>query len=520
MKHPHYYTKQLPASLYTAEKTRTLDRLTIDGEGVPGFELMSRAGQVAFNVLQDVWPAAVNIVVYCGAGNNAGDGYIVASLARRAGLSATVVQVGDPARLKGDALTAYQQAQADQVIMQPFAEYQLQDSDPAVDVVVDALLGTGLAGNVRGNYSDAIAQINQSQLPVLAIDIPSGLCSDSGQVLGTAIKAAATVTFIGVKRGLLTGRGPHYCGPVYYGALAVPEAVYQQVSMDAQRVTADWVRAKLPPRARDAHKGQHGHVLVVGGDLGMGGAAAMAAEAAGRCGAGLVSVITRPEHVAPIIARRPECMVLGVQEGDSIQAALDRASVIVVGPGIGRGRWGAFLLEQVLASDLPVVLDADGLNYLAVLAEQSPHAAERGNWVLTPHPGEASRLLGCRVEHIQQNRFEALEKLVQGFGATVLLKGAGTLVQENAKLPHLVTTGNPGMATGGMGDVLSGVIGALIAQGLSLFDAAAAGAWLHGAAADMAVQPQQQNGKQADQPNERGLLATDLMLPLHQLVNR
>lgn len=509
--HPHHYTKQLPTSLYTAEKTRKLDRITIDKEGVPGFELMSRAAKVCFAILQECWPDAQKLTVYCGSGNNAGDGYIVASLAKQVGIDAKVVQVGYPDKLKGDALMAYWQAKSDDVPMLEFYDYEPEPTD----LIVDALIGTGLSEDVYGDYPYAIEQINEAAVPVLAVDIPSGLCSDSGKIMGAVVNAAVTVTFIGVKQGLLTGYGPNMCGDVYFGSLAVPESVYEEVEVDSELVRAEWVRDQLPPRPRDAHKGQHGHVLVVGGDLGMGGAAAMAAEAAGRCGAGLVSVITRPQHVAAIIARRPECMVLGVEEGDSIEFAIEKASVIVAGPGIGRGRWGAFLLEQILASDLPLVLDADGLNYLSVLAEQSPEATQRGNWVLTPHPGEASRLLGCSTEDIQKNRFSSMEQLVEAFGGAVLLKGAGTLVKEHDKLAQLITTGNPGMATGGMGDVLSGVIGALIAQGLNPYDAAKAGAWLHGAAADMAVATDDTGIK-----TERGLLATDLMEPLRQLVNR
>lgn len=503
---PHHYTNRIPAALYTAAQTRELDRTAIEEQGIPGFELMSRAGQVAFNVLKEKWPGANHIIVFCGAGNNGGDGYIVASLAQRAGMKVQVVQLASPGKLKGDALLAYEQAQADQVPMEPWQP----GGQFAADVIVDAMLGTGLHGAVREPYLSAIKTINSSGIPVLAVDIPSGLGSDTGQVLGQAVQANATVSFIGMKQGLLTGKAPQLCGKLFYGRLAVPDEVFAQIPNSSVAVTRDWVATHFPKRPRDAHKGQNGHVLVVGGDLGMGGAAAMAAEAAGRCGAGLVTVITRPEHVAPILSRRPESMVLGCDEGTNIQSAINKASVIVAGPGIGRGRWGAFLLEQVLASSLPVVLDADGLNYLAALVEQSPETTQRGNWVLTPHPGEAARLLGVETQAIQENRFAAVENLANRFQGIVLLKGAGTLVKAHGKLARVITTGNPGMATGGMGDVLSGVIGALIAQGLSLSDAASAGGWLHGRAADLAVE----HGG-----GERGLMATDLMKPLQQLVN-
>ncbi|MCG8313479.1 MAG: NAD(P)H-hydrate dehydratase [Pseudomonadales bacterium] len=507
---PHHYTNELPGSLYTAAETRELDRISIEEEGIPGFELMSRAGCVAFKVLQETWPGAKRLLVFCGVGNNGGDGYIVASLAKSYGMSVTVVQVGDPTKLKNDALLAFGQAQAEQVSMTPFDA----DTVLAADVVVDALLGTGLSGEVRGLYRDAIAAINATGLPVLAVDIPSGLCADTGRILGAAVDASATVTFIGVKRGLLTGQAPEVCGEIFYGRIGVPDVVFARLPCSVESVVGARVLESFKPRPRTAHKGMNGHVLIVGGDLGMGGAVAMAAEAAGRSGAGLVSVITRPEHVSAILARRPEFMVLGCDEAANVEYALSKASVVVAGPGIGRGRWGAFLLEQVLESGLPVILDADGLNYLAAVAEQTPETATRGNWVLTPHPGEAARLLGVETAQVQQDRYLSVANMALRFNGVVLLKGAGTLVcreGDGANLStRVITTGNPGMACGGMGDVLSGVIGALVAQGHNLFDATSFGAWIHGRAADLAVL---QGG------GERGLLATDLMPHLHDLVN-
>ncbi|MDX1696534.1 MAG: NAD(P)H-hydrate dehydratase [Ketobacteraceae bacterium] len=502
--HPHHYTSELPASLYTAEQTRELDSTAVV-EGIAGFDLMSRAGRVAFDVMKEKWPGAKRVTIFCGGGNNGGDGYIIASLARQSGMSVTLIQMSDPSRLKGDALLAFGQARADQVDMKPFDRNMGIDAD----VVVDAMLGTGLSGEVRDPYASAIQLINHAGLPALAVDIPSGLCSDTGVSLGVTLQASVTVTFIGMKQGLLTGQAPRFCGELIFGGLAVPWSVYEQVPVSAELIQPSWVRQQLPARPRDAHKGLFGHLLVIGGDLGMGGAVAMAAEAAGRCGAGLVSVITRSEHVPAILSRRPECMVLGCDEGSNIEQAIEKATAIVAGPGIGRGRWAAFLLEQALASEVSVVLDADGLNYLAALAEQSPDAARRGNWILTPHPGEAARLLQSDSRSVQQDRFRAVTRLCERFDGTVLLKGAGTLIKSPECLTRISDTGNPGMASGGMGDVLSGVIGALVAQGMSLHDAASAGAWIHGAAAD----------RNAALTGERGMLATDLMPHLQALVN-
>ena len=282
-------------------------------------------------MLRAQWPEASRIAIVCGTGNNGGDGYVVASLALQAGLQPQIWQVGDASRIQGDALTARRRALEEGVDIRPFSGEALQG-----DVIVDALLGTGLSGEVRGESARAIAAINASAVPVLAIDIPSGLCADSGSVLGDAVRAACTITFIGMKQGLLTGMAADHCGDLYYARLDVPDAVFAAVPVASRQVKQEHIARWLPPRPRHAHKGHHGHVLIIGGDHGMGGAAAMAAEAAGRVGAGLVTVVTRPEHVSAILARRPECMVLASTD---LGELLQRATVVVAGPGLGQGEW-------------------------------------------------------------------------------------------------------------------------------------------------------------------------------------
>ncbi|MDF1782439.1 MAG: NAD(P)H-hydrate dehydratase [Alcanivoracaceae bacterium] len=498
----------LPCALYTAAETRELDRLAIEQEGIPGDILMTRAGEAAFLLLREQWPHARDIAVVCGSGNNGGDGYVVALLAANAGLHPTVFASTPVSALQGDALTMAERVQAEGVPIIEIAGASGADFS-AVDVIVDGLLGTGLRGPVRPALVPVIASINQSGKPVLALDIPSGLSADSGAAPGEAVQAAHTITFIGVKRGLVTGEGPMLTGVLHFDDLRVPEAVYANVAPQCWRPSLAEFRQFMTPRLATAHKGQFGHVLVIGGDYGYAGAAVLSAQSAARCGAGLVTLATRKEHCALMITRQPEVMTRGIEKADDLLPLLEKATVVVIGPGLGQGPWGQALLNKVLASDLPRVLDADALNLIAADIEQKSFPKAPAEQVITPHPGEASRLLGAATGAVQQDRFAAAGRLQALAGGTVLLKGAGTLISSDAEMLALNTSGNPGMAAGGMGDVLSGVIGALLAQGLSAHNAARFGALLHGLAADQA----------AAQDGERGLLASDLLMPLRHLLN-
>lgn len=496
----------LPEFLYDAASVRALDRCAIDVFGIPGAQLMLRAGRAAFAQLLQRWPEPEHLHVVCGTGNNGGDGFVIAALAQQRGWPVSVWQVGAIGRIQGDALRAREFAVREGISIRPFAEAAFTaasaEAAPGAGVVVDALLGTGLSGEVRAEFVAAIDAINDSGLPVLAVDIPSGLCSDTGRALGPAVRADCTVSFIGLKQGLFTGVGPEHGGEIVYADLAVPAAVFEQVPPSARLLRLDVLQRWLPRRDRAAHKGHFGHVLVVGGDSGMAGAALLASLAAGRIGAGLVSCATRAEHVPALVTRAPEVMALGVRSGAELQPSLARASVVAIGPGLGQAAWGEQLLAEVLRSEKPLVVDADALNLL------SRHPQQRSNWILTPHPGEAARLLGVSTAQIQADRFAAARALQQKFGGAVILKGAGTLIATAAGI-GIARYGNPGMASGGMGDVLSGVLGALLAQGLSVEQAAALGVCLHGCAGDRA----------ALDGGERGLLATDLLPHLRRLVN-
>jgi ADP-dependent NAD(P)H-hydrate dehydratase / NAD(P)H-hydrate epimerase len=492
--------------LYTSAGVRALDRVAIDEEGVPGAVLMARAGRALFDVLRREYPGASALQIVCGIGNNGGDGFVVARLARDHGVPVTVHLVGEAWRIAGDAARAMAAAIEAGVPICPFAGEL--DSGPG-SVIVDALLGTGLSGAVREQQQAAIAAINRSGLPVVAADIPSGLCSDRGTVLGAAVRASHTVTFIGRKQGLYTGAARDHCGVIHFSDLGVPQTIHARVAPGAELLSLAALLQQWPLRARCAHKGRFGHVLVIGGGLGMAGAAALAGEAAARCGAGLVSVATRREHIAAIVARRPELMVHGVDFAHELEPLLARATVLVIGPGLGRGPWAQQLLQRALASGKPALLDADALNAMA--DDGIPCAAGPANWLITPHPGEAARLLGWPVPEVEADRFAALAALLEKFPGGVVLKGAGSLCRgSDARLPVGVCPyGNPGMASGGMGDVLSGVIGALLAQGLDADAALRLGICLHGRAADLA----------ASEQGERGLLASDLLRWLPSLLN-
>ncbi|WP_262966041.1 NAD(P)H-hydrate dehydratase [Methylobacter psychrophilus] len=485
--------QKLPITLYRTAQVRELDRIAIQDRGISGFELMSRAGYEVFQCFRNKWPNTRSVAVFCGTGNNAGDGYIVAKLALEAGLKVSVYALANPENSKGDALTAYQNYSEAKGVIIPFQGDELIDED----VIVDALLGTGLDRPVTGLYAVAVQVINQAPAHVVAVDSPSGLNADTGNVLGCAVKANCTVTFIALKQGLFTGQAADYCGEISYASLAVPISVLQEVAASAVRV----VKMPLPRRDRCSHKGHYGHVLVVGGDLGYSGAARLAGEAALRVGAGLVSIATRIEHAGLMNLGRPELMCHGVENAKQLVGLLEKASVIVIGPGLGQSDWAKELFTATIKAQKLLIIDADGLNLLARLP------VKNSDWILTPHPGEAARLLSCSTAEIQQDRFASVSAIQAKYDGIAILKGAGTLIASENDCA-VSTTGNPGMASGGMGDVLAGVIAGLLAQGLSLKNAAQQGVYHHGLAADLA----------AEKDGERGLLASDLMPYLRRIV--
>lgn len=487
-------TDKLPNALYSAVQVRELDARLI-AAGTPGFELMQRAAHAAWRALRRRWPDADEITVMAGHGNNAGDGYLIAALAQRAGRRVRVIAVGDTVQLQDDAALALAEAEAAGVLIEPWM--------PGAElrgVLVDALLGTGISGEVREPYASVIQAINSSALPVLAVDLPSGLCADTGRLLGEAVRAELTVTFIGLKIGLLTGHGPDRTGGLVFDDLQADADVIEQVQFSALRLSETNL-PRLAPRSPIAHKGSFGQVLVIGGDLGTGGAALLTAEAALRSGAGMVTLATRPEHVMASLVRRPEIMCSGVESTYALTALTQRADVLVIGPGLGQAPWGRSLLSLAPQCPVPQVWDADALNMLAAGVVELP-----AHCVLTPHPGEAARLLEKSVAQVEADRPAAARALASRFGCVVVLKGAGTLIAGPDGRLALCDRGHPAMASAGLGDVLAGVVGALLAQDLAPFEAACLAVWLHAAAGERLGQ------------SGRGLAAADMTDAVRQLL--
>lgn len=484
--------------IFSAAQVRGLDRRAIDEFGIPGYTLMCRAGQALLEAVVDHFPGAKSLLVICGAGNNAGDGYVLARLARRSGYRVRVVTLTDPVLLKGDAREAYDDWQNDGGRVQGWSADALEHCD----LVVDAILGTGLERPLEGVFRDVVDAVNGGSCPVLCADIPTGLNADTGCVMGAAVKADMTVTFVGRKLGFHLGMGTELTGRYLFADLQVPPVVLEESEYIARLISPDLRSKVLPPRHRTAHKGDNGRVLVIGGGQGMPGAVRLAGEAALRSGAGLVTVATLPEHVPIVLSGRPELMCLGVRKEKDLQAALDKADVVVAGPGLAQDEWSSQMYHAALASGLPLILDADALNLLA------KHPVRRSDWVLTPHPGEAARLLGTSGSIVQKDRLAAVQRIAESYGGVAVLKGAGTLVTQAGEHPWVCDRGNPGMAAPGMGDVLSGVIAGLAAQCRDLDAAARLGVLAHACAGDLAADG-----------GERGLLARDLMEPLRKWLN-
>lgn len=484
-------------ALYDVDGMRRFEAQAAARLGGDDFILMRRAGEAAWRHVLQHWPQAQRILVVCGPGNNGGDGYVLARHALAAGREVRVVHVREHAPRSGLCLRAEAEFAAAGGSVEIF-----DGVIAAAELIVDALFGIGLSRAPDTDAAALIAEINRSHLPVLALDVPSGIDADRGMAPGIAVRATRTLQFIAAHAGLYTGDALDHTGATDIADLDVEASAYPDSHAKASLIARDGLSQWLKPRPQNSHKGRNGHALCVGGDEGMGGAIALCAEAALRCGAGLVSVATRASHAGHLLARRPEIMAHAVADAQQLQALLERVDVVALGPGLGTATWGNSLFAAVIGSGKPCVVDADALNLLAMSPRALPQA------VLTPHPGEAARLLASTTSVVQGDRFAAAQELAEKYACPIVLKGAGSIVAAPDQTPYVIAAGNPGMASGGMGDVLTGVIAALLAQGLPAFDAAACGALLHASAGD-----------EAAREGERGLLASDLFPALRKLAN-
>ena len=489
-------TSSIP--LFHTSQIRDCERIAINNLGISETELMATAGKAAFNALGQLFPSSKNLLVYCGSGNNAGDGYVLAQLAHEAGYRVTIKQYKLPDDLPPAASAAALAARDAGINCQSLED----DIGTDADLIIDSLLGTGLSGPVNALMSAAIQQINNSRLPVFSLDIPSGLNADTGCVMGACVQATATITFIACKLGLMTMDGPDHCGKIVSHDLGLTNFV-TTITPAANLLGTEFSAGLLAKRLKNCHKKDFGHVLIVGGGMGMPGSVLLAANAAMRVGAGLVSIATRPEYANGALAHLPEAMIYGIKRASQLPSLLEKSTICVLGPGLGTDYWATKLFQLILASKKPVIIDASALRILAHTPQQ------RDNWVLTPHPGEAADLLACSVDDIQADRYQSVVSLQTKYGGQVVLKGAGSLVRTAEPATYLCNAGNPGMATAGMGDVLSGVIAGLAAQGLSLADATKLAVSVHARAGDRAIEKE----------GERGLVASDLMPWLRFLVN-
>lgn len=507
---------------YGAKQVLANESLVAQSQQLAMYTLMERAGSAAFGALIQCWPKTKSILVICGKGNNGGDGFVVARFAHLANMKVTVLLSCTIDCIKGDALTAYQamlKVGVKAIVSKKLTKHINEFSG---DVIVDALFGIGFYGELAEPMQQLVDTVNAHNAKVLSVDIPSGLCATTGFVnKNQAIVAQLTVSFIVYKQGLLTGQAANYIGELLLADLGLGAVFKQQVPCSAfyqQNYPLLNGVNPLKKRANTSHKGTIGRVLTIGGGNGMPGAIRLASEAALRCGAALVAVCCSVHNQSMVFNGRPELMLApseAVQLANS--SAMKKAAVILLGPGLGQTVWSQALFEitmddfintdtvkskEKIAKEKYAVVDADAL----VLLSKTTNFCK--NWVLTPHPKEAAILLGCDVASIEEDRFSAVQKIAKKYGGICVLKGAGSLISDGEQVV-INSTGNAGMASGGMGDVLSGIIAALILQAHDKFSAVCMAVYIHGAAGDII----------ADNQGQCGMLASDLFTPLQKLVN-
>ncbi|NKB46340.1 MAG: NAD(P)H-hydrate dehydratase [Legionellales bacterium] len=499
--------QQQPTRLLTIEQIRHVERMAIEQLQISGEEMMQRAGRAAVEIMSDFFPSKpVSVIVFCGGGHNGGDGYVLAQLLHELDIAVTLIALKPINQLPPVAKKAAKACQKAGLSIEPLTEDSNVDDLELTeyDLIIDAILGIGLAQEVTGIAKHAIELVNQAgvETSVLSLDVASGVDADTGRVWGDAVKADLVVTFIAGKPGLFTGDAVNYCQQVVCADLDLDELVTEQPNQIEGLDYTVFSEIFLLPRRAGVHKGQLGHALIIGGDLGMPGAAILAGEACLRSGVGLVTIATQPQHVSAVVARAPELMVYGVTQASDLQPLIDKADVIAIGPGLADSAWSQAMFDAVIQMDKPLVIDAGALTLLA----KAPQMNNR--WILTPHPGEAARLLATTVTEIQNDRRAAIKQLEQQYGGIVVLKGAGTLIEIPETVTQICMACLPSLATAGSGDVLTGAITSFVAQRFPTEVAAVLGVLVHAEA-----------GRLAGRDGERGTRATDLLTGLRQAAN-
>ena len=476
--------------LYAPEKVYQLDQAAVKQDGLAEIELMQRAGQRVWRATAERWPELAKITVFAGAGNNGGDAFVVALGAHRDGVDVQLLVQGDLSK-QSDTSRHFRE-----LWEQGGGEIEAwEGQEIAGQLIVDGLLGIGLQRELDDHWQDLIKTINRSGMPRVAIDIPSGLSGLTGNPQPVAIEADLTITFIGAKTGQYLAHGPDYCGDLIFEDLGVSTRARQSADASLELIKS----CQLPsPRKKNTHKNHYGNLLIIGGDEGMSGAVALASQAALRSGAGLVTALVHPDCRGNL-ASFPEIMVRG---WDALESKLPDASIIVVGPGLGSSDAAAECLQLLQRVSVPMVVDASALQADFLKSLNSAQV------VITPHPGEAAALLSTDTAEIQADRIKACDRLVEAFSATCILKGSGTLIGDSGNLTAINTLGNPGMASAGMGDVLSGIVAALLGQGLTPFEAAKTAVYLHAFSAD----------RYCRKHDQTGLLASDIVKRLPAVV--
>jgi len=495
--------------LYTAAQCREIDRLAMQSLSLEGMQLMQRAAEAAMDVLSSCWPGVQSLGMYCGPGNNGGDGYLLAARAHKLGYAVRVYVVLPPASEL--AIAAHAVALESGVEISRYDNRFESDFDSSTDLIVDAIFGHGLTRPLQGDLATLVCHLNQSTVPVLALDIPSGINSDSGAVMGCALYASASCSFIAPKRGMYTGAGPDYVGEIYEVSLGVSPQIYAEITPACEVISLSSLKPLLPTPRPTSHKGDFGHVAVIGGQPGMVGAVILAALAAARSGAGRVTVLSDMSHIQLIQQQNPVLMTRSIK-ADGDLALPDSITAIALGPGLGcpsslnpetvdpaPPNWSLAVFEgalsQAKAHDLPVLVDADALSLLAAFPRRFSH------WVLSPHPREAATLLSISVQDVEADRPAACQQIAQRYGGVCVLKGKGSLISDGGARLSICTAGNWGMATAGSGDVLSGMIAAFLASGIAAYDAARLAVSIHAHAGESA----------ASTLAMRSMIATDLI---------